>query len=138
MIVNCRRLRNILSFHPYLSVKCICASLPKIVDLIDLSEHLYNRFSCSSFSEATVNYFTLRQDIASVQLPFNFDENDLEECKQRLDHLTERLLCLSCLNLTDNSKLYYYCALLICVGIFAFLFLLCLNVILCRKLCINK
>jgi len=107
--------------------------------LIDLSEHLYNRFSCSSFSEATVTYFTLRQDIASVQLPFNFDEDDLEECKQRLDHLTERLLCLSCLNLTDNSKLYYYyCALLICVGIFAFLFLLCLDVILCRKLCLDQ
>ena len=107
--------------------------------LIDLSEHLYNRFSCSSFSEATVNYFTLRQDIASVQLPFNFDEDDLEECKQRLDHLTERLLCLSCLNLTDNSKFYYYCcALLICVGIFAFLFLLCLDVILCRKLCLDQ
>ena len=34
MIVNCRRLRNILSFFPYLSVNCICASLPKIVDRI--------------------------------------------------------------------------------------------------------
>ena len=34
MIVNCRRLRNILSFLPYLSVNCICASLPKIVDRI--------------------------------------------------------------------------------------------------------
>ncbi len=34
MIVNCRRLRNNLSFLPYLSVKCICASLPKIVDRI--------------------------------------------------------------------------------------------------------
>jgi hypothetical protein len=36
MIVNCRRLRNILSFLPYLSVNCICASLPKIVDRIRL------------------------------------------------------------------------------------------------------
>jgi hypothetical protein len=35
MIVNCWRLRNILSFHPYLSVKCIRASLPKIVDRIN-------------------------------------------------------------------------------------------------------
>ena len=34
MIVNCRRLRNILSFFPYLSVNCICASLPKIVNRI--------------------------------------------------------------------------------------------------------
>ena len=34
MIINCRRLRNILSFLPYLSVDCICASLPKIVDRI--------------------------------------------------------------------------------------------------------
>ena len=35
MIVNCRQLRNILSFRPYLSVKCIRTSLPKIVDRID-------------------------------------------------------------------------------------------------------
>ena len=34
MIVNCRRLRNILSFLPYLSVNCICTSLSKIVDRI--------------------------------------------------------------------------------------------------------
>jgi len=106
--------------------------------LIDLSEHLYNRFYCSSFSEATANYFTLRQDIASVQLPFNFDENDFEECKQRLDHLTDRLLCLSCLNVTDNSTKFYYCALLICVGIIAFLFLLCLAVLLCKRSCLDQ
>jgi hypothetical protein len=34
MIVNCRRQRNILSFLPYLSVNCICARLPKIVNRI--------------------------------------------------------------------------------------------------------
>ena len=34
MIVNYRRLRNILSFRPYLSVNCIRASLPEIVDRI--------------------------------------------------------------------------------------------------------
>jgi hypothetical protein len=35
MIVNYRRLRNIPSFRPYLSDKCICASLPKIVNRIN-------------------------------------------------------------------------------------------------------
>ena len=79
MIVNCRRLRNILSFLPYLSVNCICASLPKIVDRIRHEKGEAPRAGLPKIIYTTVNFSkaekALKLDELSKPANLNLFEN---------------------------------------------------------------